>query len=176
VVLKRQHRLRLPTGGFPASLCIIYGAFMQADQHAEYLMQAIVGWARAWPTIQAVAVVGSHARGAARADSDIDLVLLATDPHAFRADTAWLDAIDWTTVGARPAKWQDEDYGLLWSRRLRLDESRGEVEFGFAPPSWADVDALDPGTCCVIADGCRILYDPRELLSRLCAAVSSGPG
>ena len=31
MVLKRQHRLRLPTGGFPASLCIIYGAFMQAD-------------------------------------------------------------------------------------------------------------------------------------------------
>jgi hypothetical protein len=37
--------------------------------------------------------------GAARADSDIDLVLLATHPYAFRADTAWLDAIDWTTVG-----------------------------------------------------------------------------
>ena len=77
--------------------------------------------------------------GTARPDSDIDLVLLTTDPHAFRADTAWLDAIDWTTVGARPAKWQDEDYGLLWSRRLWLDQSGGEVEFGFAPPSWADV-------------------------------------
>jgi hypothetical protein len=80
---------------------------MQPDQHAERIMQTIVEWARAQPIIQAVAVVGSHARGAARADSDIDLVLLATDPQAFRADTAWLHAIDWNIVGARPIRWQD---------------------------------------------------------------------
>jgi hypothetical protein len=49
---------------------------------AERILQIIVDWAKKQPTIQAVAVVGSHARGAARADSDIDLVLLATNPRS----------------------------------------------------------------------------------------------
>jgi predicted nucleotidyltransferase len=50
---------------------------------AERILQIIVDWAKKQPTIQAVAVVGSHARGTARAESDIDLVLLATNPRAF---------------------------------------------------------------------------------------------
>ena len=45
---------------------------------AEGILQIIVDWAKKQPTIQAVAVVGSHARGTARAESDIDLVLLVT--------------------------------------------------------------------------------------------------
>jgi streptomycin adenylyltransferase len=142
---------------------------------AERILQILVDWAKAQPTIQAVAIVGSHARGAARADSDIDLVLLATNPRAFRTDVAWLDAIDWNAIGFRPMKWQDEDYGELWSRRLWLEQNGGEIEFGFASPSWADVNPLDPGTRRVIADGCCILHDPKKILSRLCAAVS-GPG
>ena len=141
---------------------------------AERIIQIIADWAKAQPTIQAVALVGSHARGSAGSDSDIDLVLIVTDPHAFRAETGWLDTIGWNAVGARPQKWQDEDYGELWSRRLWLEKNHGEIEFGFASPSWADVNPLDPGTRSVIADGCRILYDARRILSRLCDAVS-GP-
>ncbi|HXA24995.1 MAG TPA: nucleotidyltransferase domain-containing protein [Acetobacteraceae bacterium] len=141
---------------------------------AERIIQIIADWATAQPTIQAVALVGSHARGSAGLDSDIDLVLIVTDPHAFRAETAWLDTIGWNAVGARPQKWQDEDYGELWSRRLWLEKNHGEIEFGFAAPSWADVNPLDPGTRSVIAGGCRILYNSRKILSRLCDAVS-GP-
>ena len=141
---------------------------------AERILQIIVDWAKKQPTIQAVAVVGSHARGTARAESDIDLVLLVTNPRAFRADVAWLDAIDWNAIGSRPMKWRNEDYGELWSRRLWLEQNGGEVEFGFASPSWADVNPLDLGTRRVIADGCRILHDPKKILSRLCAAIG-GP-
>lgn len=36
----------------------------------------IVDWAKEQPTVQAVALVGSHARGTAQADSDIDIVVL----------------------------------------------------------------------------------------------------
>ena len=142
---------------------------------AEHIVQIIADWAKAQPTIQAVALVGSHARGSAGADSDIDLVLIVTDPRAFRDETAWLDTIGWNAMGARPQRWQDEDYGALWSRRLWLETNHGEIEFGFASPSWDDVNPLDPGTRSVIADGCRILHDPRKILSRLCDAVS-GPG
>lgn len=138
---------------------------------AERILQIIVDWAKKQPTFQAVAVVGSRARGTARAESDIDLVLLVTNPRAFRADVAWLDAIDWNAIGSRPMKWRDEDYGELWSRRLWLEQNGGEFEFGFASPSWADVNPLDPGTRRVIADGCSILHDPKKILRRLCAAV-----
>jgi hypothetical protein len=44
--------------------------------------------------------------------------LLATDPKVFRDDATWLDAIDWSAVRTRPQEWQDEDYGLPWSRRV----------------------------------------------------------
>jgi len=141
--------------------------------NAERIIQAIVDWAKAQPTIQAAAVIGSHARGTARADSDIDLVLLTPNPTSFRAGTAWLDAIAWNAIGAQPMKWQDEDYGALWSRRVWLGQSAGEIEFGFASPSWANANPVDPGTRRVIAEGCRILHDPEKMLSRLCTSVSA---
>jgi len=139
---------------------------------AGLIIQAVVDWAETRPDIRAVALVGSHARGTARADSDIDLVLIATDPDGFRADAAWLDAIAWGAIGARPLRWDDEDYGALWSRRLWLERGEGEVEFGFASLSWAGVNPVDPGTRRVIADGCRILSDPEKILSRLCSTIS----
>jgi predicted nucleotidyltransferase len=77
---------------------------------AEHIIRAAVDWAEAQPAIQAVAVVGSYARGTARSDSDIDFVLLATNPNEFRVDAAWPDAIDWNAIGARPMQWEDEDH------------------------------------------------------------------
>jgi uncharacterized protein len=130
-------------------------------------------WARAQPTICAVALVGSHARGTARADSDIDLVALTTAPDLFRGDPDWIRAIEWNRCGASPANWQDEEYGQLWSRRIWLKPDRHELEIGFARPSWADVHPLDAGTRQVVADGCRILHDANGVLARLCAAVKS---
>lgn len=148
---------------------------MQDYKRAGRIVQVILEWARAQPKIRAVALVGSYARGTAQADSDIDLVVLTTDPEAFRAEAFWLDAIEWTSIGDRPVKWQDEDYGLLWSRRLWFEGKRVELEIGFAPLSWAEVSPLDPGTRRVVADGCRILHDPEGLLSRLYAVVDSIP-
>ena len=55
---------------------------------ADRIIGVIVDWAKAQPAIEAVAVVGSYARGTARADSDIELVLLTTRPREFRTDTA----------------------------------------------------------------------------------------
>jgi uncharacterized protein len=132
----------------------------------ERIIETIVNWAKEQPTVQAVAVVGSYARGTARADSDLDVVVLTTNPQSFRAETAWLEA----AIGAPVRRWQDEDYGQLWSRRLWLEQNSGEIELGFTSPSWAAVHPL-PGTGRVIADGCRILHDPRKILGRLCAAV-----
>jgi uncharacterized protein len=141
----------------------------------DRIVQMILAWARTETKVRAIALAGSLARGTARADSDIDLVVLTDAPEFFRADANWLDAINWSDVAARPLKWRDEEYGVLWSRRLWVEQGRVEVEIGFARPAWANVNPLDPGTQRVVADGCRILYDPDGLLARLCAAVGGRP-
>jgi uncharacterized protein len=127
----------------------------------------VTAWAKAQPMIRAVALVGSHARGTAGPDSDIDFMLLATDPDTFRADLMWVDQIDWHRIDAHPQKWQDEDYGLAWSRRVWLARAFMPVELTFAPLSWANADPPDAGTQRVISGGCRILYDPDSLLAQL---------
>ena len=140
---------------------------------AEYparILQSIIGWSEAHQDIRGLALVGSHARGTARLDSDIDLVVLAANPEAFRADGSWIEAIDWSGAGVEVAHWADEDYGAVWSRRVRLS-SGAEVEISFAPLSWASIAPLDAGTRRVVSDGCRILYDPAGLLGCLHEAV-----
>ena len=122
---------------------------------AERIIQIISEWVKTRPTIYAATLVGSQARGVARPDSDIDLILLVTDPEKFRVDTGWLHEIGWTQIGARPSRWMDEDYGALWSRRLWLEPTGDEIEIGFAMPSWAETRPIDPGTRHVIANGCR---------------------
>jgi uncharacterized protein len=145
------------------------------DEHAEGIIEVVLQWARAQPTICAVALVGSHAGGTASVGSDIDFVVLTTDPDFFHRNTGWINAIGWGACGASPANWQDEEYGQLWSRRIWLEPGQDELEMGFALPSWADVHPLDPGTRQVVADGCRILHDPKGLLASLCRAVDPEP-
>jgi predicted nucleotidyltransferase len=77
----------------------------------EHIIRIVLAWATAQPKIRAVALVGSHARGAAGQDSDIDLVLLVVDPQGFRTDTTWIEQIEWQALDSHPQKWQDEDYG-----------------------------------------------------------------
>ena len=40
----------------------------------DLIVQVVLVWAKAQPKIRAVALVGSHARGTARPDSDIDVM------------------------------------------------------------------------------------------------------
>jgi predicted nucleotidyltransferase len=53
-------------------------------------LSAVATWAQCQPGVGAVVLVGSYARGSARPDSDIDLVLLLDNPQAFLADTEWV--------------------------------------------------------------------------------------
>jgi uncharacterized protein len=50
---------------------------MKTIEHIHEFLDAFVHWASVQEDKQAIALVGSYARGAARTDSDIDLVLLA---------------------------------------------------------------------------------------------------
>jgi uncharacterized protein len=139
---------------------------MDPTERIESVLKAILAWAKAQDRIRAVALVGSRAGLAPRPDSDIDLVLLTEDPQAFRGDLCWLDAISWKLTSVRPSSWRDAEYGALWARHVSLNDGL-EVEFGFAPLSWANRSPLDAGTERVISSGCQILHDPDGLLAAL---------
>jgi hypothetical protein len=53
--------------------------------------------------------------------------------------------------------------------------NRLEVEFGLTSLAWAAVDRLELGTGQAVADGMRILFDPRGLLAALARAVTGAP-
>jgi len=148
------------------------GGWLLTDNldRAVGILETVAHWAKAQENVRGLALVGSHARNAARPDSDIDLVVLAQNPRNFR-DAAWLTTIEWSRAGVHPVKWSHEEYGVVWSLRAWF-EPECEVEFGFASLSWADASPVDEGTRRVISDGCRVLYDPDGLLKRLTMAVA----
>jgi ribosomal protein S18 acetylase RimI-like enzyme len=135
------------------------------EENVRRVLCAVTAWAQRCDNIRGIALVGSRARDAARADSDIDLVLLVPDPRKFFSDDTWLQAIDWSS---RPVHYQDAQYGACTSRHVRLENTL-EVEFGFVPLSWANCSPVDSGTKQVIAGGCRVLYDRDKAITNLLA-------
>ena len=87
-------------------------------------------WAAERDDIVAAAIVGSWARGAAREDSDVDLILLAEDANIFEGD-GWIAQLAPAAERARTAEW-----GAIAERRLRLPSGL-EIEVGIDHSSWA---------------------------------------
>ena len=128
---------------------------MGTTQVVSDFLDRVTAWAAHQPTIAAVALVGSHARGAARPDSDIDLVLLCEDPHAFVAHTSWIHSFG--AVG----RCHTEDWGMVTSLRVYYTEGF-EVEFGMTTLAWAGLP-VDPGTQDVVSQ-CRNGLTPHSFL------------
>ena len=142
---------------------------MVATSQPDEVLEPVAAWARSRSDVFGLAVVGSWARGAARPDSDIDLVLLVSNPQAFRHDAGWLADIGWSTE--RVVDWHDAEYGTAWSRHVRL-EPPCELEFTFCAPSWAQTCPVDPGTFAAVSGGCRVLLDKAGLFEGLLTATS----
>ena len=96
---------------------------MNTIEDIREFLNAFVTWASSQPDVQGIALVGSYARGAAREDSDIDLVILTDQPRNYLDDIQWIDRF-----GA-VEKHQTEDYGKLISIRVWY-ENGPEVEYG----------------------------------------------
>jgi FMN phosphatase YigB (HAD superfamily)/predicted nucleotidyltransferase len=131
------------------------------------LVNAFVAYASEWAArrsdVTALGLAGSWARGTARPTSDVDLLLLTTDPELYTARSDWSAELGAVAV-IRKRRW-----GAITERRLRLSAGL-EVEVGIALPSWASVDPLDPGTSQVVGESFRILHDPHGCLAALVAA------
>jgi hypothetical protein len=132
---------------------------------APVFIAQFVEWAADHPAVRAAALVGSWARGAAHAGSDIDLILIVTDPADFLQQAAWLNTFG---VVERVMR---EDWGLVQSRRVYY-QGGPEVEFGITTAEWAGTSPVDAGTARVVHDGLRILVDPDGLLADLLAALA----
>lgn len=123
------------------------------------LLEAIAAWAAADPRIAAVALVGSHARGSARPDSDVDLLILSDVAEQFVADTGWLRRL------GRHERHSVERWGRV--RSVRVFYAGGdEIEFGFAKTDWA-ASPLDPGSRRVVEAGFQPLFDRAGILGVL---------
>jgi predicted nucleotidyltransferase len=80
--------------------------------------------------VRALIVVGSVARGEARPDSDVDVVLLTTDPARY------LENVDWVTEFGAAERVELEKYGKVTSVRATYRDSL-EVEFAVSAVDWA---------------------------------------
>jgi predicted nucleotidyltransferase len=137
---------------------------MHVDQVTAFF-DSVAEWAQNQPAISGVALVGSHARGEARPDSDIDVVLLCADPQDFLSDTSWIKRF------GNVESCQTEDWGMVTSLRVHYRNAL-EVEFGMTTPEWAELP-VDPGTKNVVMNGMRILMDRDGALGRLLETVSA---
>lgn len=139
------------------------------EHRVEDLLTEVAAWAAARPDVRGVGVAGSWARGGARPDSDVDLVVLADEPTVLLAsegpDTARALGLDGRTA--------IEEWGVVTAIRGNLAGGL-EVEIGIATPAWALVDPLDSGTREVIRGGFRIVYDPEGLFAAAVDAAKDG--
>src|SRR5215210_5178461 len=104
---------------------------MRIVEHIREFLYTFVAWATAQADVQAMALVGSYARGAAKDDSDIDLVILTDRPQTY------LENVKWAERFGGIEKHQTEDYGKLISLRVWY-QAGVEVESGVtvsAPPN-----------------------------------------
>ena len=140
------------------------------ENDVHNLIAAIKSWASGRPDVRALAVAGSWARGTARADSDLDLLILANEPACYRTDQSWLRELKlpspYRVVFNRVA-----DYGAAWSCHVLL-EPHAKLELTFCEVSWASTSPIDEGTRRVVTDGLRVICDTDGHLSRLISAIA----
>lgn len=123
-------------------------------------LEKIVVWGKENSDILGLCYVGSWARNTARADSDLDLVIITSNPKKYLSDRNWISKFG----SIRNIK--EEDWGLVKTLRV-FYKNNLEVEFNIAAVKWASIDPIDPGTKKVILDGMKILYDPAKILLNL---------
>jgi aminoglycoside 6-adenylyltransferase len=88
----------------------------------EQLEARVTAWAATQPTIRAVIVCGSRARGDADRWSDLDLILFTTDRELLAADSDWLARFgDLWLVYPEPTDPGDFEWYALYAGGLKLD-------------------------------------------------------
>jgi predicted nucleotidyltransferase len=130
-------------------------------------LNQVTHWAEKETDILAVALVGSYARGSAKEDSDIDIVIIAGNPSQYVADTRWAQKLGSIDRG----RITHENWGRVHSIRIFYADGF-EVEFGITGTKWTDISPIDAGTYSVVSNGLKILLDQKGILNRLLEHVN----
>jgi RimJ/RimL family protein N-acetyltransferase/predicted nucleotidyltransferase len=139
---------------------------LQPEERVAYLLDRVSAWAGSQPDLVGVAVVGSWARGGARADSDLDLVFLSWDPERYVEQEDWAHELGASEVLASAHR------GMLVEQRLKMAWGP-ELDVGIGSPRWASLAPLHPGTARVARAGLRIVHDAEGMLAGLKRGVGS---
>jgi aminoglycoside 6-adenylyltransferase len=127
----------------------------------EELVERVAAWGRERADIRALAIVGSRARAELPADewSDLDIVIVATDPQTLLDRPDWPNAIApvWLTFLEPTA------VGGEVERRVMFEGAR-DVDFVVLPASSVAEMAAIPEVAAVIRRGARILLDKDGVL------------
>ena len=129
----------------------------EIDLNVRAFLQSVVEWAKNEPDLLALALVGSHARGEASPESDVDLILLLRNPKEY------LNNRDWISEFGEPRHIDQEDWGKVTSLRVLYTEEF-EVEYGLSNLEWGS-DPSDEGDAHVIGNGLIVLYEKDVHLS-----------
>lgn len=125
---------------------------------ADKLVKAVTSWAEDQADIVSVALVGSHARGDARTDSDVDFIIQCTSSARYLEDHTWIS--EFGVVQSVSV----EDWGIVQSLRVFYADGP-EVEYGITSSEWVNLP-LDEGTLKVLRDGVIVLFDRDGSLTR----------
>ena len=141
------------------------------ELEVKAIIKAIAAWADRESKIDAVALVGSWARNEAHGDSDLDLMVLTSNPKLFFDDDSWFDRILWHEFNLRAVSYYDRVYGVVKSRHFCFQDGQ-RIEFSFGYWSWAKTNPIDSGTLAVVSSGVAIIYDRHRLLETLVEAIA----
>lgn len=143
------------------------GVSPEREAEMRRAVDRVTRWAANRSDVVGLLLVGASARGAARPDPDLDLVVLSTTPARYAEDDVW------TREPALGEAIRVQGRGPLIAWRC-LTGSGLEVEVGVGSAHWARTDPVDAGTRRVVTDGARTLYDPAGILGALIRACVRG--
>lgn len=139
-----------------------------ADIEAQF-----VAWATMHPDIRAAFVIGSRARVDHPADvwSDLDIVVVTTDPERYLGDADWLAAIGvpWLTFVEPTAVGDGRECRVLFADTYGLD-----VDFAIFAPDAFDHVAAD-AVQSVVRRGMRVLVDKDGAVTRRLVDATARP-
>ena len=134
------------------------------NEKVNAFLSKFVSWASKQDSILGVSLVGSYARGTARLDSDVDLVILSDKPDELLRDNRWL--LKFGEIVSN----KHGDYGSVQSNHVLYQDGL-KVEYGITTLEWTKTNPIDCETYKVVTDGMRILYDPKNAFKHLQDAI-----
>lgn len=116
-------------------------------------LNSVKQWANENEAIHSVILVGSYARGKEKEDSDVDLVIITSNPDLYFKD-------NFAGNFGEVLESKKEDWGRVTSIRVWYENGL-EVEFGITTPIWVE-KPLDGGTQRVLSDGYKVILDKED--------------